>query len=133
MSRELGKGTMFNVCIPVNFLQEPKKEPYLQQEIPIYQSKNDIHINILVVEDAAPIRRAMKLLLEHIGATVVFANDGTTALNLNINQYNMVFMDLGLGEMSGLEVTKFLRDRHGHKVPLLHSQLMLMITTRKNV
>jgi CheY-like chemotaxis protein len=116
-----GIGTTFYCKIPLQFVdapQVPKKLANTDDDILLPNEQQRI-INILVVEDSEPVRRAMNMLLKNIGAQVTFANTGKEAITMPINRFDMVFMDVGLGETSGIEVTKTLRDKHGHGTPIV--------------
>ena len=63
-------------------------------------------INVLVVEDHALIQMATKILLRSFDCNVDFAETGKETLGLlKKNHYDIVFLDLGLPDISGLEVT----------------------------
>jgi two-component system, OmpR family, KDP operon response regulator KdpE len=65
---------------------------------------------VLVVDDEAPIRRAMRANLEARGYVVDLAESGEEALQLAArNHPDVVLLDLGLPTMDGLEVIDGLR------------------------
>jgi two-component system, OmpR family, aerobic respiration control sensor histidine kinase ArcB len=84
-----------------------KTPPPSKQNITNYQHK------ILVVEDNFIAQTVAKALLSGMGCQVDVAFNGIDALTLyNKNQYNLVFMDIGLGEgMDGYEVTQNIRSK----------------------
>ena len=66
--------------------------------------------NLLVVEDTPIAQIAAKSILEHLGCQVQIAANGTEALAMfQANTYDLIFMDLGLPDISGIEVTKEMR------------------------
>jgi two-component system KDP operon response regulator KdpE len=65
---------------------------------------------VLVVDDEAPIRRAMRANLEARGYVVDLAESGEQALQLAARHHpDVVLLDLGLPTMDGLEVIDGLR------------------------
>lgn len=62
---------------------------------------------VLLVEDSAAIRDAFTILLEDAGYTVLGAGTGGEALRLAAERVpNLVLLDMGLPDMSGLEVVR---------------------------
>ena len=78
---------------------------------------------ILVVEDLQVAQKAAKSALRSIDCEIDFASTGQEAINLfNQNQYDLVFMDVGLPDMHGLTVVEQIRDREEgqeHKTPII--------------
>ena len=66
----------------------------------------------LVVEDNPLNQKVIKLFLEDFGCTVDVASNGTEALEKMAKPYHIIFMDISLPDMSGLEVTKRFRAEH---------------------
>jgi CheY-like chemotaxis protein len=65
---------------------------------------------ILLVEDNETIRRAFAILLEDSGYEVLQAGSGSEALEISARRMpDLVLMDLGLPDMSGLDVTRKLK------------------------
>lgn len=126
---ELGKGTKFSCIIPVQLGKEPAVELHdkrivlpehtlarltgvahetLQQHSKI-ASPNYIP-KILVVEDSPIAFRAEDTILNRLNCQVEHAKDGKTAIDLATkNTYDLIFMDLGLPDLSGDAVTRELR------------------------
>jgi two-component system KDP operon response regulator KdpE len=66
---------------------------------------------VLVVDDESTIQKMLKVSLESEGYKVLSAKDGATALIQTSEQKpDIVILDLGLPDMSGLEVLKRLRE-----------------------
>jgi len=63
----------------------------------------------------------LSLVLQRLGYEVDLANTGEEALAKNIAAYYLIFMDIGLPKMSGLEATKQIRQRGeaGKTVPIV--------------
>ena len=67
---------------------------------------------ILVIDDQAPIRELLRLVLEGAGHQVMEASCGQLGLALYRNKpTDLVITDIGMPEMNGLEVISELRSR----------------------
>jgi len=65
---------------------------------------------ILIVEDNAANMKLACLLLRKAGHTLLCAMDAETGLTLARQQPDLILMDIQLPEVSGLEVTKWLKE-----------------------
>ena len=66
---------------------------------------------VLVVEDHEDNRQILRDLLENAGYDMIEAKDGEEALMAAASQRpDLILMDIQLPEVSGLEVTKWLKD-----------------------
>ena len=66
---------------------------------------------ILVVEDQADNRRILRDMLSNAGYELVEAESGEEALTaVEAHRPDLILMDIQLPEVSGLEVTKWLKD-----------------------
>jgi two-component system response regulator MprA len=85
-------------------------------------------MKILLVEDDERLSRALARLLQGDRHVVEVAPDGETGLELAIDEagIDIVVLDVGLPDMSGLEVARRLR-RRGNNLPIL------MLTARDTV
>ncbi|WP_240047427.1 response regulator transcription factor [Sphingomonas panacisoli] len=74
---------------------------------------------ILLVEDDPSLARGLAGSLKAVGHTVDVAEDGETALLAALDEpFGLITLDLGLPDISGLEVLRTLRSR-GVKTPIL--------------
>lgn len=74
----------------------------------------------LLVEDEIICARMIELYLDDFGImvdTVLTGHDAMTALSKNI--YSIIFMDIGLPDKNGIEVTKDIRRELGLDIPIL--------------
>jgi two-component system sensor histidine kinase/response regulator len=92
------------------------KVNFTRVETPLNQNR------ILLVEDDPIPQKITLRQLGDLGYEVDIAADGHTALKLlEQKQYSLVFMDVGLPDISGLEVTAEFRKREngGHRTPIV--------------
>jgi DNA-binding response OmpR family regulator len=76
-------------------------------------------MRLLLVEDEEDLVVSLARVLRGEGYALDIARDGQEALELiELNQYDLVLLDLGLPGPDGLEVLRVLR-RSGHPVPVL--------------
>ncbi|MDR1074253.1 MAG: sigma-54 dependent transcriptional regulator [Treponema sp.] len=69
--------------------------------------------NILIVDDEAGIRKTLGLILEDEGYHALGAEDALVALDILMKEeVNVVFLDVLLPNMGGLEALEKIRDRH---------------------
>jgi two-component system aerobic respiration control sensor histidine kinase ArcB len=83
----------------------------IEREIFSRKSPKIKSLNILIVEDE-PIALAVNLrLLEAMGYAPDVAVNGEQALAMLANRYDLIFMDIGLPDMNGIEVAAEIRRR----------------------
>lgn len=98
---------------------EIKGSSLLLNEQKVPDNKN----RILIVEDQSVGAVVVQNMLNNLGCDVDVAPNGQTALEL-VKQYlyDLIFMDIGLPDMDGYEVTKAIRKYESnseHKVPIV--------------
>ncbi len=103
---ELGKGSSFKFIIPVQINLVRKNQ---QAASPIISSATNTELkllNILVAEDNSMNQLLATKMFKKIGYTIEIANNGKEAVEMvSKKNYNLVFMDIHMPEMDGLEAT----------------------------
>ncbi|REJ70049.1 MAG: PAS domain S-box protein [Planctomycetota bacterium] len=117
-SKGLGEGTEFTIELPI--LEEPPGDPSSTQSA----ADNDLRIppprRVLVVDDNESAARSLGLLLRSWGHDIQIAFDATEALKLaNEHAPDVVFLDIGMPDISGYELARQLRDASRTKSALL--------------
>lgn len=104
-----GKGSTFSVCVPL----EPSSYETLAPSEAVMGGDSPIQgAHILVVEDDLVNQRYIVRLLEKMGCTVTLAEDGLEAIEvLKAERFDVVFMDVEMPRMNGIEATRAIRDR----------------------
>lgn len=121
---ELGKGTCFTARLPftvsdhadrvkqsVHFPKATK--PTIDKALSDMQeliSTEGTTASILIVEDNALAAVAVKLALKSFNCSVEIAKNGERAVKMaHDNHYDLILMDIGLPDISGIEVTRKIR------------------------
>ena len=89
-----------------------KKEQ--QEQLPDIDENDEFqkNINILIVEDNNINRKILKELLKHNGYINIYeADNGLSALQLSNMNFDIVFMDLHMPIMDGLQATTIIREK----------------------
>ncbi|MDH5720291.1 MAG: response regulator [Spirochaetia bacterium] len=80
---------------------------------------NEKKLKLLVVDDSVINQKLAKALLEKLEHAVDIASNGLEALDLALkNEYDIIFMDIHMPELDGIEATKKIRD-NGKSMPVI--------------
>lgn len=137
VASEINQGSTFTCVIPL-------KEALLSEEFGIDANTEDYHSNVIVlpgcsnnlsnidssfqssrrillVEDHHITARINKEILLDLGYQGDIASDGSSAIALvEQNDYGIIFMDLGLPDMTGYEITEIIRANEKNKsIPII--------------
>lgn len=75
---------------------------------------------ILLVEDEPIVQKVHLMILNKLGCNVDLAVNATEAIDKANNPYDLIFMDIGLPDKSGIEVTQTLRnDASTQNIPII--------------
>ncbi|WP_319536200.1 aerobic respiration two-component sensor histidine kinase ArcB [uncultured Vibrio sp.] len=112
VTSEEGYGSTFTVSIHV---------PVVDLEEPIIDAQRDnVHLNIFMVEDIELNVTVAKSLLESLGHSVTVAMTGQEALVSFVpDQYDLVLLDIQLPDMTGFDVAKYYREHYDNLPPLV--------------
>ncbi|MCX6239394.1 MAG: response regulator [Bacteroidia bacterium] len=85
------------------------------------QKINEIYpLNILVAEDTAINQKLIIRLFEMLGYTIHIAANGYEVIEaLNLMKFDIVFMDIQMPEMDGIEATRQIVTQWGDQKPLI--------------
>jgi signal transduction histidine kinase/HPt (histidine-containing phosphotransfer) domain-containing protein len=106
---EDSKGSIFSFTIPLKAGQMVTDIKYdSNEQLPC--------LRILLVDDVHVNRKSASLLLQHMGHKVMVAENGINAIQiLKTNAFDLIFMDLEMPEMGGVEATKLIRQGQAGK------------------
>jgi PAS domain S-box-containing protein len=118
----LGQGSVFRVEIPAEVVSTTIEahSPVEQPAVLGYRRLGDGGpLRVLEVDDLADNRMVVRYLLEPLGFQVEEAENGQRCLDLVPNyQPDVIFMDLRMPQMDGLQVTRALRAQ-GFQMPII--------------
>ena len=105
------RGATFTLTLPTEVPSEVE-EVEVAQSVDLEPEPEPADRRILLVEDDAMTARIMAKLLRQNGYLVTTANSVAGALDVPIEDYDLVVSDIGLPDGSGLELMRTVRLRH---------------------
>lgn len=117
----VGKGTTFNFIVPVQINLVKKintnKDQIITNDAKLSNLKT---INILVAEDNGMNQLLAKKMFAKIGYQIEIASNGIEACKMaNTNNYDIIFMDIHMPVMDGLEATVKILKSNNYPLPII--------------
>lgn len=118
LSSEENKGSTFSIIL--NNLEISNKE-YNQKNISLNEEVEFQNSKILIVDDIEVNRKLITASFENSNITIFEASNGQEAINIVKNkQPNLIFMDIKMPIMNGLDATKILKEDNRYKnIPIV--------------
>jgi len=126
VTSQVGQGSTFTLSLPIAMapdtmtsehptapaVKEPLASPSISiQQVPVAELSNE-NPRVLLVEDMPIIQFATQTMLNDAGFQVDIASSGQEAIDkFKSGKYGLIYMDIGLPDMSGYEVAKFIRQQ----------------------
>lgn len=112
------KGTLVTINIPLLTIIDGAEKH--TEALPVINFERIRKARILVAEDNEFNRLLVKFILDKHKIQYDFAENGRVAIEkASINNYNLIFMDIQMPEMDGIEATRLIREQVGHHVPVV--------------
>lgn len=129
VSSVYGKGSTFAVTLPI--LKEMLEEIYPEKRLPPTARKANDPMKVLLIDDSPGLRRFLTPTLMNLGLKVVGeASDGRKGLTLYEQlRPDLVFVDMVMPEMSGIEVLKHIKRMDPEAVVVM----LTSMASRENV
>ena len=116
---EVGKGSTFYFTLELESgdNQQIKKEA-VTKSLELTNLSDELPLNILLVEDNPINQKVAQRIIKKFGYNIDTAVNGLVALDCVKNKkYDIIFMDIQMPEMDGIEATKIILDTYKSKSP----------------
>ena len=129
-----GQGTTFHMELPY----EPAPEVEIQDQPPdrmvVGLAADQPRFRILIVEDNADSRSLLQQMLEQVGLCIKTAANGKQAVDIHASwQPHLIWMDIRMPVINGLEATRRIRERESGVEPTAGSEKTIIIALTASV
>lgn len=110
---ELGKGSMFHFTLSLPLQTEQEMQDSARREALFFTAQRpQFGLRVLLVEDNRVNQRIATMILNDFGCTLDIANNAEEVFAHleDITGYDLIFMDVGLPDMSGFDIARRLRE-----------------------
>ncbi len=104
----------------MNMEEDREKKVVVTQHTLVEEAKHSV--SILMVEDNMLNQKLARFMLTKAGYRLEIANNGREAVDMFTTdpmRYDLIFMDVNMPVMDGLEATEVLRQRGYHEIPII--------------
>ena len=74
---------------------------------------------VLIVDDSKSSAILLEYMVKQLNLEFKTVSDGEIAIKENLHEYDVVFMDIEMPVMNGLETTKYIRDKLLSDIPIV--------------
>ena len=116
---ELGRGSTFHFTAWLGKGLEKEEKTVISESL---NEKGICPAHVLLVEDNPVNQNLVRMMLTKAGYQVEVANNGREAvekLTAGPDNFNLVFMDIQMPEIDGMEATKIIRDKGFESIPII--------------